>query len=424
MNGAVRLAEPRVAEPRVADHLAAVERWEPAVRALVDWDAASARRRAEAAGAGALAGWAIGVKDILDLAGTTTACGVEFLPPEPKTASARIVEQLQEQGAYALAKTVTTCFAYLDPGATRNPWNPAHTPGGSSMGSAAAVATGMVRAAIGTQTVGSVCRPASFCGVVGFKPSYGLVSTAGCFALVPTFDTIGFFTRTVEDMTALWDAVAPHPSPRPDRVNEPPVVGIVEDLRCEPFDAEMIGALRWARDRLRARGIPTREVTLPAEMAAVYDNNRVIFEVEAARAHAELWARHREDYPPKLRAVLESAAAGDSTERYAAACAARAEAQERFAALLTDVGVVLAPAAPGTAPRDLTVTGDPRANLLFTHVRAPVVSLPARLGADGLPLGLQCAAPAGADAAVLAAARTIQDALGFDAAPAEPLPSD
>ena len=418
-----RFAERRFAEHSFAEHRAAVERWEPAVRALVGWDAEAARHRADAACGGPLAGWAIGVKDILDLAGTPTACGVAFLPPEPKTASARIVEQLQEQGAYALAKTVTTCFAYLDPGPTRNPWNREHTPGGSSMGSAAAVATGMVRAAIGTQTVGSVCRPASFCGVVGFKPSYGLVSTDGCFALVPTFDTIGFFTRDVEDMTALWDAVAPLPARARDP-GGPPVVGVLEDLRCEPFDAQMIDALRWTRERLRARGIATRAVTLPAELAAVYDNNRFIFEVEAARAHAGLWARHRAAYPPKLTAVLESAAAGDSAERYGAACAARAEAQERFAALFGEIDVVLAPAAPGTAPRDLTVTGDPRANLLFTHVRAPVVSLPARLGADGLPLGLQCAAPAGSDAAVLAAARAIQDALGFDAAPAAPRPGD
>ena len=299
---------------------------------MVGWDAGAARRRAQSSGSGPLAGWAIGVKDILDLDGTPTACGVEFLPPAPKTASARIVDQLQEQGAYALAKTVTTCFAYLDPGPTRNPWNPQHTPGGSSMGSAAAVATGMVRAAIGTQTVGSVCRPASFCGVVGFKPSYGAISTEGCFALVPTFDTIGFFTRTVQDMTTLWHAVARRAAPAEEPTG-PLVVGIVEDLRCKPFDAEMIGALRFARDRLHACGIATREVTLPAELAAVYDNNRVIFEVEAARAHAELWARHRDAYPPKLKAVLESAAGGDSGERYAAACAARADAQERFAAL-------------------------------------------------------------------------------------------
>ncbi len=407
---------------RFAEHLSAIERWEPVVRALVARDAESARRRAEAAGAGPLSGWAIGVKDILDLAGTPTACGVDFLSPEPKQASARIVEQLEEQGAYALAKTVTTGFAYLDPGPTRNPWNPEHTPGGSSMGSAAAVATGMVRAAIGTQTVGSVCRPASFCGVVGFKPSYGAISTDGCFALVPTFDTVGFFTRTVEDMTTLWQAVAPDGASAPSGssapdAGQPPVVGIVEDLLSGPFDPEMAATLRWAAERLRACGIAARELSLPAELAAVYDNNRVIFEVEAARAHAALWARHRDAYPPKMKAVLESAAAGDSPARYADACAARADAQERFAALFEDVDVALAPAAPGAAPRDLSITGDPRANLPFTHVRAPVVSLPARLGSDGLPLGLQCAAPAGSDAAVLAAARAIRDALRFDAAP-------
>ena len=420
-----RLADQRFTDQRFTGHLGAIERWEPVVRALVGWDAAAARRRAEAAGAGAgagaLSGWAIGVKDILDLAGTPTACGVDFLSPEPKQASARIVEQLQDQGAYPLAKTVTTCFAYLDPGPTRNPWNPEHTPGGSSMGSAAAVATGMVRAAIGTQTVGSVCRPASFCGVVGFKPSWGAISTDGCFALVPTFDTVGFFTRTVEDMTTLWRAVAPSGSSAPDAA-QPPVVGIAEDLLSGPFDPEMAATLRWAAERLRACGIPTRGLSLPAELAAVYDNNRVIFEVEATRAHAALWARHRDAYPPKMKAVLESAAAGDSPARYADACAARAEAQERFAALFEDIDVVLAPAAPGAAPRDLTITGDPRANLPFTHVRAPVVSLPARLGAGGLPLGLQCAAPAGSDAAVLAAARAIQDALRFDAAPPVPRP--
>ena len=401
---------------QLADHLRAVERWEPHVQALVDWDAAAAARRADAAGSGPLAGWAIGVKDILDLTGTPTRCGVEFLPPEPKTASARIVDQLEAQGAYALAKTVTTCFAYLDPGPTRNPWDLKHTPGGSSMGSAAAVATGMVRAAIGTQTVGSVCRPAAFCGVVGCKPSYGSVPTDGCFALVPTFDTIGFFTRTVDDMAALWEALHPSPAAAAD---PPAVVGIVDDLLCGSFDTEMAATLELAAERLRAAGVRTVRVSLPAELQAVYDNNRVIFEVEASRAHAPLWERHRDAYPPKLKAVLEAATTGDPAERYAAACAARAGAQARFAALFagTDgIDVVLAPAAPGQAPRDLTQTGDPRANLLFTHVRAPVVSLPARLSAAGLPLGLQCAAPAGGDAAVLAAARVIEGVLGFDAA--------
>lgn len=406
-------------------HLRAIERWEPAVRALVGWDAEAARRRAEAAGAGPLAGWAIGVKDILDLAGEPTGCGVGFLPAEPAAATARVVTQLAGAGAYPLAKTVTTAFAYLDPGPTRNPWNPAHTPGGSSMGSAAAVAAGMVRAAIGTQTVGSVCRPASFCGVVGFKPSYGSVSLDGCFPLAPTFDTIGFFTRTVADVAALWSAVRPAGAPAPPDPERPPVIGIVDDLRCGPFDAEMAVALNRTRGRLGERGVRTEAVTLPAELAAVYANNRTIMEVETARAHAALWPRHRSAYPPKLRAVLEAAgphaaADGGSAERYAAACAARAEAQERFAALFGGVDAVLAPAAPGAAPRDLTITGDPRANVLFTHVRAPVVSLPAQLGAGGLPLGLQCAAPAGSDAAVLAAAGVIADALGFDAAPAPP----
>lgn len=411
----------------LADHLRNIERWESKIRALVDWNVKEATSRAANAGAGPLAGWAIGVKDILDLAGTPTRCGVDFLPPEPKPTSALIITDLESQGAYAIAKTVTTCFAYLDPGPTRNPWNCEHTPGGSSMGSAAAVATGMVRAAIGTQTVGSVCRPASFCGVVGFKPSFGSIPIIGCFALVPTFDTIGFFTPTVGDMITLWNALRPKAPPVATAVRKPPVVGIIDDLLCGPFDSEMTTALSWAVERLQSSGISTVRVALPEDLQMVYDNNRVIFAVEAKRAHSSLWSLHRDAYPPKLKAVLETAdransASSDSDQdesetRYATACAGRAEAQTRFATLFDGIDVVLAPAAPGAAPLDLTQTGDPRANLLFTHVRAPVVSLPARLSHDGLPLGLQCAAPAGADATVLAAARLIEDVLGFDATP-------
>ena len=182
------------------EELAAIQRWEPTIRALVDWDPDVALRRREQCNHGPLSGWSLGVKDIIDVQGMPTRCNVDFLPGTPVSEHAVIVKSLLAQGAFVLAKTVTTSFAFLDPGVTRNPWNPRHTPGGSSSGSAAAVACGMVRLALGSQTVASVNRPASYCGVVGFKPTFGRLDTTGVFPFSPSVDTVGFFTRGVSDM--------------------------------------------------------------------------------------------------------------------------------------------------------------------------------------------------------------------------------
>lgn len=410
--------------PILKDHLRAIEYWEPKIHALVDWNVEAAERRAALKSTGPLAGWSIGVKDILDLAGTPTRCGVKFLSSDPKPISAKVITALEDQGAHALAKTATTCFAYLDPGPTRNPWNLNHTPGGSSMGSAAAVAVGMLRAAIGTQTVGSICRPASFCGVVGYKPSFGLLPTEGCFALAPTFDTIGFFTRNVDDMTTLSSAFV---SQEPTTPVRPPVIGVIKDLLFGPMDDEMAATLDWAVAQLESAGVQTVPLVIPKDFDVVYDNNKVIFAVEAMRSHSKLWPHYRDAYPPKLKEILTSTdheyfAENDSIRtknnvQYVNACSDRRKAQSRFEALFDGIDVVLTHAALGPAPRDLTQTGDPRANLLFTHVRAPVISLPAKLSDDGMPLGLQCAGPSGTDATVLSASRVIEDILQFDKVP-------
>ncbi len=227
-----------------AAELAAIDRWEPRVHALVDWDPAIARDRAERAGRGLLSGWSVAVKDIIDVAGLPTRCNAEFTDANPVLTHAALVDKLLACGAYVAAKSVTTTFAYLDPGPTCNPWHLDHTPGGSSSGSAAAVACGMVRLALGTQTVGSINRPASYCGVVGFKPTYGCLAVDGVFPLAPSLDTVGYFTANAVDAQQAFAALTerpPVPSPGVLRI------AVVEDMLCEPADPR-----RHARDTKRA----------------------------------------------------------------------------------------------------------------------------------------------------------------------------
>ena len=188
-------------------HLEAVHAHEPTVKALVGWNEKIARNRAAQAGNGPLSGWALGVKDIIDVAGQPTLGGVNFLPATPKETHAEIVERLEALGAYVFAKTVTTSLAYFDPGPTTNPWNVKHTPGGSSSGSAAAVATGMVRFSLGSQTIGSIGRPAAYCGVVGFKPTYERMLSSGMIPFSPSVDTAGFFTNNMADLQTVCAAL-------------------------------------------------------------------------------------------------------------------------------------------------------------------------------------------------------------------------
>ena len=232
--------------------LEAIERWNPLVEAFIDWCPATAARRAAAAIRGPLSGWSVVVKDIIDLAAEPTRCNADFIPAQPAPKHAEIVDCLVRLGAFILAKSVTTTFAYLDPGPTRNPWNLEHTPGGSSSGSAAAVACGLARLALGSQTVGSVNRPASYCGVVGFKPTYGRIPTEGVFPFSPSVDTMGFFTRHVGDMQAVFEAVVQESAVRNPSV--PLKVAVVTNLGCEAADPEMIDAVQAVAGKLRHAG--------------------------------------------------------------------------------------------------------------------------------------------------------------------------
>ena len=393
----------------------AINQWNPRVKALIDWDESVAARRAEQAGSGPLAGWAVAVKDIIDVAGLPTRCNADFVPAEPAERNAVIVDQLLGQGAFVAAKAATTTFAYLDPAETRNPWNLAHTPGGSSSGSAAAVACGMVRLALGSQTVGSVNRPASFCGVVGFKPTFGRLSTEGVFPFSPTVDTVGFFTACVSDVQGAFAAVTGAPiAPAPRSLR----IGVATDLRCAPAEEEMLGAVRAAADRLKRAGHDVRPVVVPQQMGQAYDDHWTLIASEVARVHRQLFSRYGRYYPAKLRDVVLEGQRVTETELREV----RSRREQRAAAieeLLGSHDLLLTPSAPGPAPLGLDTTGDPRMNLLWTHTGVPSLTLPAALTRDGLPLGVQLVGHREADQALLAAGALVEEILEFSESPPE-----
>ena len=410
----------------LATHLSAIDRWEPHVRALVDFDRDAARRNPQADDSrGALAGWMVAAKDIVDIAGVPTRCGADFIPWVPAARNAHVIDRLIEHGACVIAKTVTTCFAHFDPGPTRNPWNLAHTPGGSSSGSAASVACNMFRAAIGTQTVGSVNRPAAFCGVVGFKPTVGWIKTDGVFPFSPVVDTIGFFTRDVQDMRVLYCALQAGglESPAPPRAQIPDTlrIGTVHDMLCDPPDADMRDALDWSAKRLAAEGHNITATALPAIARDAYTHHLTLTRAEGAKAHHELFATYRDHYPEKLRELIldgQTKTPDDITE----VLLHRDKTITAFKNLFEDedLDVLVTPAAAGAAPHSINSTGDPRMNLLGTYTGCPTLTLPMRLSDRGLPLGMQLIAMRGAEMSLLGAGALIERAIAFDQTPPAP----
>ena len=394
------------------DHLDRIGRMEPRVRALVDWDEALARQNLEKASVGPLSGWGLGVKDIVDVAGQPTGCNADFVPSEEVSRNADIVDRFLNQGAYVLSKTVTTTFAYLDPGPTRNPWNLDHTPGGSSSGSAAAVACGMVRVSIGSQTVASVNRPASFCGVVGFKPTYARFSTRGVFPFSTSVDTLGFFTLSVEDMQQVLSALASEPVPAaPSKVR----LGFIEDVFTSPPEDEMQEALDGLFEKLGAAGFEVERCQLPPMTAEAYSNHLSLISSEAVTSHRELYARYGEAYPPKLRDLILNGMKVSSDELVRIS-SYREQLRQTIDELFGEYDVLVTPSAPGAAPGGIHTTGDPRFSLIWTHTGFPTVTLPVGLSRKGLPLGVQLAGPMLQGGALLAAARMIELVLGFDQA--------
>ena len=346
-----------------------------------------------ALGGGPLGGIPFGAKDIMETRGLATEYGSPIYKGRLGSSDAAIVTSLRRRGAILLGKTHTTAFAYRTPAPTRNPRNLEHTPGGSSSGSAAAVAAGMVPFALGTQTRGSVLRPASYCGVTGFKPSYGLVSTEGVLPYAKSLDTVGFFTHTPDDMLALWEAMG-HPSGRDETLT----FGVPDPM--PEVDADMAAAMQRAIDALRRGGIATRPVDIAGLLKALDAATNDIAFYEGSRFHEQRWKEYG-DRLLDLAALVEKGLQM-TAQQYEGALRQMRDARVRLDELYRTTPVILVPAAPGAAPRGLSYTGDPRINAPWTGLGTPAISIPMQVA--GLPLGLQLTAERGQDARVLRAA--------------------
>ena len=353
-------------------------------------------------GDGPLAGIPFGAKDIIETKGMATEYGSPLYKGRIGTADAAIIRDLRSRGAILLGKTVTTAFAYRTAGPTRNPRNLDHTPGGSSSGSAAAVAAGMVPFTVGEQTRGSMMRPASYCGVTGFKPTHDLLPTEGMLILAKNLDTLGLFTHTPADLIALWNAMG-HSTGNPEQF---------EFAACEPVpdcDPEMALAFQQTVSLLRNSGIHIQGIDIREDLKKLDAANDVEMFYEGARANEarlkEFGDRLDQPLAKLVRDGLEiSAGRYDEAQRFLA------ESRKKFAEMFKSTPVMLTPSAPGPAPLGLSNTGDPRMDAPWTALGTPSVSIPMPL-AGGLPLGLQLNADLGQDARVLQAALLLHEKL-------------
>jgi Asp-tRNA(Asn)/Glu-tRNA(Gln) amidotransferase A subunit family amidase len=362
---------------------------------------------------GPLHGVPVAIKDIIDVAGMTTTYGAKPFAHRRADKDAACVARLRAAGAVILGKVATTEFAYFEPAATRNPWNSAHTPGGSSSGSAAAVAARMVPLALGTQTVGSVVRPAAFCGIAGYKGTFGVVPVEGSSALARSFDHIGIFARKIADARLAFAILSGRALGHAGAA--PPRLALAPELiaRAEPDVAAQIGL---AVARLAAAGAEVTEITLPASFAAIHAAGSTILAGEFATYQEDFFRDHAADYRPRTRELVAAGRAQAATD-YVKAQQARAQFRDDMMPILRSAGVLLCPAAAGTAPAGLASTGDPWFCAPWTAIGVPAVALPTAIGAAGMPHAIQLVGSYDGDAQLLAAADWCEGVLAFDLAP-------
>jgi aspartyl-tRNA(Asn)/glutamyl-tRNA(Gln) amidotransferase subunit A len=407
----VELLEACIARTRAAD---------PVLRAWVHVDEggalAVARKRAEEAQAGRfrgpLHGIPVGVKDIFHVAGLPTTAGAGPFAHETPAEDAPVVGRLRAAGAVILGKTATTEFAYMDPAETRNPWNPAHTPGGSSSGSAAAVAAGMVPLALGTQTVGSVLRPAAYCGIVGIKPTHGRVPTEGVIPLAWSLDHVGCFTRSVADAALALGVLAGR-----GLVARPvaPTIG-VPIAWVDRATAEIAAHVRQVGEQLRKAGARVEEMALPPALDRLEDAGRTVLRVEAAVYHTGRFGADFSHHRAGLAELVRSGLTVSGAD-YVRANRTRLACREAMTPVFARYQVLLTPVAPAPAPLGLASTGDPRFCAPWSFIGAPAISLPSGLAASGLPLAIQLTAGPDQEAELLGAAAWCESVLGFTATP-------
>ena len=382
------------------------------MRAFAWFDPDYARKSAASARPGPLRGLPIGIKDVLDTADMPSEYGSPIWKGWRPKADSAPVAWARAAGGVFYGKTVTTEFATRKPGPTANPANPGHTPGGSSSGSAAGVADGMFPVAFGTQTAGSIIRPAAYCGVVGYKPTYGMIGRIGMKLMSDSLDTVGVMARSVADCAFFAGAVSGRDLGDPDaHPGRAPRIGICRSPSWDmaaPETEALLARVEVASARAGAK-VEARE--LPEAFAALKTAHPIVMNAESARALGWELATHPDGLSEGLRERMEfgmNQTEAALTEAYDVF----ARTQHAFPEAMAGLDVLVTPSAPGEAPNGLEWTGDPAFNFIWTSLHVPCVTVPVGTGPNGLPLGIQIVGRHGEDRAVLAWARWVESALG------------
>jgi len=374
---------------------------------------------------GPLHGIPIGVKDIFDVVDLPTSGGTDAYPLRVATTDAVSVARLKAAGAIVLGKTVTTAFAVGDAGPTTNPWNSAHTPGGSSSGSAAAVADRMCMAALGTQTAGSVIRPCSYNGLAGIKPTHAQIDITGVIPLSWQLDHVGALTRSVADAQLLWHLLRDKGGWRPGRntdhhknsfSSKPQRIWRARELYETHASNDMEKAMNRHCEQLREQGVEVIERSLPDTFTDILDNHRTIMASEAATFHADNYRKHESLYPKKIKLLIEEGR-NISAVQYCEAMQHRNKAIEDMNEALRDVTGLLSPAAVDSAPFGLEHTGDRTFNAPSSYLGLPVVTYPIAVDDNGLPLGVQIMGCSHSEDKLLEAGIWCEQIVGFNQSP-------
>mgnify|MGYP001187790272 CR=1 FL=1 len=394
------------------------------IQAWAFLDGEHAMRQAAAADAhhqqgktqGALHGVPIGIKDIFDTSDYPTELGSPLWKGRTPRRDAAAIARLRAAGAVIMGKTVTTEYAYFHPGKTRNPHDPDRTPGGSSSGSAAAVAAGMVPGAIGSQTNGSVIRPAAFCGVVGFKPTHGLIPRSGALLLSRTLDHVGVFARTVEDVALLASVLAGYDAEDPDThpiappafvqvaASEPPLPPRLAFVRSPAWEHAEPATRAAFSELVEALGSAVEEVELSSGFEHAIDKQKVVMEVEMAHNFHRDYEQRGSQLSAQLRQLIERGRSCPAVD-YLAAVAGIAPLNQSLESVFDEFDAILTPAAPGEAPKGLDSTGNPVFCTIWTYLGTPALTLPLIQSERGLPLGVQLVGRRDNDARLLRTAR-------------------
>ena len=411
-----QIAERRLtAEALTAAYLDRIEAREAVVGAWQYLDReqalATARQRDAEPPRGPPHGIPIAVKDLIDTVDMPTAYGSPIYRNHRPGADASCVALAKAAGAIVLGKTVTTEFAAFTPGKTANPRNTAHTPGGSSSGSAAAVADGMAPIGFGTQTAGSVIRPAAYCGCIGYKPSFGLINRSGVKPLADSLDTVGVLARTVEDAAFFAGVLSERPGLRhlviPSQI---PHFGLYRTPMWDAAEPATAAALDAAREALERGGVAVAELAIAPEHHTLSEAQNTIMQFETVRAFAHERTQHSAELSPRFAQMLDAGMA-IGADVYDRALGRAAEARAGLVTFFGSYDAILVPAAPGEAPRGLGSTGDPVFNRMWTLLGVPCVTLPIRWADNGLPTGVQLVGRIGDDARLMACAAFLERSL-------------